>query len=169
MKLPSVFGELGEPRKIFLPRQQGQGRLSGSIGYLLSHLGAPTTNILVHNTVIAIWIAWSYFTSFRDRALLNIYNFPPVNLPTRWRTDKGHQSVCVSISDISVLVRSVNMCSCVSFWEFHIKTGYSFFHVGSLKHNPFVFLFSFTEILEEMRGQIWPQYFTPVIVLIPKS
>lgn len=29
-------------------RQQGQGRLSGSIGYLLSDLKATTMNILVH-------------------------------------------------------------------------------------------------------------------------
>lgn len=131
MKLPSVFSVLGEPvlwKKLPF-RQQGQGRASGSIGYLLSHLEATTMNILVHNKVIAVWIACSYFTSsLRDRGLLNIYNFLPVYLSTRRRTDKGHESVfvcavhsvCVCVcqhSDISILVRSANMCLCVSSWE----------------------------------------------------
>ena len=79
-------------------RQQGQGRLSGSIGYLLSNLEATTMNILVHKKAIAVWIASSYCTSsFRDKGLLNIYNFLPVHLSTRQWTDKRHELVCVCV------------------------------------------------------------------------
>lgn len=56
MKLPSVFkriGSAGACEKHSL-RQQGQGRLSGSIGYLLSNLEATTMNILVHKKAIGV-------------------------------------------------------------------------------------------------------------------
>lgn len=54
MKLPSVFKRAGRDgtRGKHSFRQQGQGRLSGSIGYLLSNLGATTMNILVHKKPI---------------------------------------------------------------------------------------------------------------------
>lgn len=112
MKLPSVFKRVGRAcaREKHSFRQQGQGRLSGSIGYLLSHLEATTMNILVHNKAIAVWIASSYCTSsFRDKGLLNIYNFLPVHLSTRLQTDKGHAPVCSHVCVIDFV-----LCVCVS-------------------------------------------------------
>ena len=102
MKLPSVFKRVGRAgtrgKKKLSFRRQGQGRLSGSIGYLLSHLEATTMNILVHNKAIAVWIAsGDCASSFRDKGLLNIYNFLPVHLSTRRWTDKVHQRVCVCV------------------------------------------------------------------------
>lgn len=99
-KLPSVFKRVGRSgaREEISFRRQGQGRLSGGIGYLSSHLEATTTNVLVHNKAIAVWIACGYCTSsFRDKGLLNIYNFLPVHLSARRRADKL-PGVCVCVS-----------------------------------------------------------------------
>lgn len=101
MKLPSVFKRVGRAgaREKHSFRQQGQGRLSGSIGYLLSNSKATAMNILVHNKAIAGGIASGYCTSsFRDKGLLNICNFLPVHLSTRQWTDKVCVCVCLCVT-----------------------------------------------------------------------
>lgn len=118
-KLLSVFKRVGgkaSTREKRSFRQQGQGRLWGSIGYLLSNLEAATMNILVHKKAIVGWIASGYCTSFfRDKGLLNIYNFLPVNLSTKRWIDEDNEPVCVcQLIVISVPVSAVNTCLCIS-------------------------------------------------------
>lgn len=118
-KLLSVFKRVGgkaSTREKRSFRQPGQGRLWGSIGYLLSNLEAATMNILVHKKAIVRWIASGYCTSFfRDKGLLNIYNFLPVNLSTKRWIDEDNEPVCVcQLIVISVPVSAVNTCLCMS-------------------------------------------------------
>lgn len=155
-KLLSVFKRVGgkastHEKRSF--RQPGQGRLWGSIGYLLSNLEAATMNILVHKKAIVGWISSGYCTSFfRDKGLLNIYNFLPVNLSTKRWIDEDNEPVCVCVCQlivISVPVSAVNTCLCMSSKN---RQGSS----ALWDHKNIVFLFSVMEMPSEIEGRASP-------------